>query len=121
MDAARFELAEAGRRQAEIDSLVSEGNEKPRVTCSMSSVRSAAYGGASAAAPASYNRAVVCTRVRTYHSFLRRFLASQARLRIGWPSSMTSYRRHPRRKVVRGARDPPDPPYTFPVPFRPLA
>ena len=57
-----------------------------RVTCSMSSVRSAACGGASTAAPASYNRAVVCTRVRTYHSFLRRFLTSQARLRIGWPS-----------------------------------
>ena len=28
MDAARSVLAEAGRRQAEIDSLVSEGNEK---------------------------------------------------------------------------------------------
>ena len=28
MDAARSELAEAGRRQAEIDSLVSEGNKK---------------------------------------------------------------------------------------------
>ena len=83
------------------------------------SVRGAACGGASAAAPAGYNRAVVCTRVRTRYSFSS---ASHVRVRLGLLSSMTLYSapRAPR-KMIKGARDPPDPPYPFPVPSRPPA
>ena len=79
-----------------------------------------------AAPPRPFRLAIIVQwYVRAYArttAFFRLFLGSRARLCIGLPSSMTLYpapRAPP--KVVEGARDPPDPPYSFPVPSRPPA
>ena len=90
-----------------------------RVTCS---VRRAACGGTPAACrPAMTVQSSIHAYARVT-TFLVLFSASHVRVRLGLLSSMTSYsasRAPP--KVVKGARDPPDPPYPFPVPSRPPA
>ena len=91
-----------------------------RVTCS---VRRAACGGAPAARrPAIIVQSSVHAYARST-AFLELFSASHVRVRLGLLSSMNSYSapRAPPPKVVKGARDPPDPPYPFPIPSRPPA